>query len=69
MDAKFHKFVQSWCGENVNAEQTKECNDWFMGKQSDLIPNIVTVKVQENDLTKTPYIPYNRYQVQRVNSS
>ncbi|XP_055308090.1 uncharacterized protein LOC129572177 [Sitodiplosis mosellana] len=65
---KFHKFVQKWCEENVNEEQRKQCADWFMGKQADQIPNIITIKVQENDLTKTPYALYNRYKVQHLNN-
>lgn len=69
MDRRFHKFVDKWCDENVTDDQRKQCNDWFMGKQPDQVPNIVTVKVQENDLTKTPYSTYNRYKVQRVSSS
>lgn len=69
MGRRFHKFVDKWCEKNVNDEQAKQCNDWFMGNHPDLIPNIVTVKVQEKDLTKTPYSTYNRYKVERVNSS
>lgn len=65
---KFHKIVQTWCDENVNDVQEKQCVDWFMGKQADQIPNIITIKTQENDLTKTPYTPYNRYKVQHTNS-
>lgn len=69
MALKFHKFVNKWCDENVNEEQRKQCADWFMGKLSDSIPNIVTYKVQENDESKTPYTPYNRYRVKRTNNS
>lgn len=65
---KFHRFVQKWCEQNVNEEQKKQCADWFMGKQADQIPNIITIKVQENDLTKTPYALYNRYKVQQLNN-
>lgn len=56
--------MQKWCDDNVNEEQKLQCQNWFMGKQADQIPNIITIKVQENDLTKTPYAPYNRYKVQ-----
>lgn len=65
---KFLKFVKKWCDENVNEDQQKQCVDWFMGKQADQIPNIITIKVQENDLTKTPYALYNRYKVQHLNN-
>lgn len=64
--AKFYKFVQKWYDENVSKAQSIDCTDWFMGRQSDQIPNIITTKTQENDLTKTPYAPYNRYKVQHL---
>lgn len=64
---KFHKFVRKWYDENVSDMQKKQCIDWFMGRQTDQIPNIITVKTQENDLSKTPYAPYNRYKVQHTN--
>lgn len=63
---KFHRFVQKWCEDNVSEEQKKQCIDWFMGNQVDQIPNIVTIKVQENDLSKTPYALYNRYKVKHL---
>ncbi|XP_031632024.1 paired amphipathic helix protein Sin3a-like isoform X2 [Contarinia nasturtii] len=65
---KFHKFVQKWCEENVNEEQNESCVNWFMGRQQNQIPNIVTIKLQENDLSKTPYALYNRYKVQHLNA-
>lgn len=64
--AKFYKFVQKWYDENVSKAQSMDCIDWFMGRQSDQIPNIITTKTQENDLSKTPYAPYNRYKVQHL---
>lgn len=66
--SKFYRFVQKWYDENVTDVQKRQCNDWFMGRQSDQIPNIITVKTQENDLSKTPYAPYNRYKVQQTHS-
>lgn len=44
-----------------------QCTEWFMGRHPDLVTN-VTIKVEENDLTKTPYAPYNRYKLERINS-
>lgn len=65
---KFHNFVGKWCEQHVTDTMKTQCADWFMGRQSDLIPNI-TVKLQENDITKTPYQTYNRYEVQRLSKS
>lgn len=58
--------MQDWSNENVSEDQRQKCTDWFMGNFADHIPNIVTTKIQENDLTKTPYAPYNRYKVQHM---
>jgi paired amphipathic helix protein Sin3a len=60
---KFHKFVQKWLVKNVNELQRNDCNEWLMGHKSDLISNKTILK-QDNDLTKTPYIIYNRYRVE-----
>lgn len=67
MSKKFHRFVGKWCDKNVTETMRNQCNDWFMGRHPDLVTN-VTLKIEENDLTKTPYAPYNRYKLDRVNS-
>ena len=65
MSKKFHKFVAKWKETNVTDAMSNQCNEWFMGRHEDLIPNI-TVKLQNNDINKTPYTKYNRYRVERI---
>lgn len=64
MARKFHKFVNKWCDQNVTETMNNQCIEWFMGRHPDLVPN-VTVKLQTNDISKSPYTIYNRYKVDR----
>lgn len=66
MSTKFHKFVTKWCKENVTEALDRQCTEWFMGRHPDLVPN-TTLKIKENDITKTPYRLYNRYKLERPN--
>ncbi|XP_049530557.1 uncharacterized protein LOC125948482 isoform X1 [Anopheles darlingi] len=66
MHQKFKKFVDQWLDSNVTASQQDSCNDWLVGKQQNLIQNLnTTVVVQNNDLNRTPYVPYKRYKVDK----
>lgn len=68
MSKKFHKFTSKWCDQYVTEAMRTQCNDWFMGRHPDLVSN-KTIKIEGNDLTKTPYAPFNRYKVDRSNKS
>lgn len=67
MQKKFQNFIGKWLEKNANESQRQQCNDWLMGRNPDLAPNITSV-IQENDLRKTPYKKYNRYKVEQVDS-
>lgn len=67
MSSKFYRFVTKWCDKNVTETMRNQCNDWFMGRHPDLVSN-VTLKIEGNDVTKTPYAPYNRYKLDRTNT-
>uniref|UniRef100_A0A182F4M4 Paired amphipathic helix protein Sin3a n=1 Tax=Anopheles albimanus TaxID=7167 RepID=A0A182F4M4_ANOAL len=67
MHQKFNKFVDQWLDRNVTSLQQDSCNDWLVGKQQNLIQNsTTTVVVQNNDLNRTPYVPYKRYKVDKA---
>lgn len=65
MKSKFKKFVDNWLHKNVTEGQKEQCMEWMMGRASDHVAN-ATVKLQENDLKKTPYYLYNRYKVKKM---
>jgi hypothetical protein len=65
---KFNSFVQKWLVKNATESQKLECNEWLMGHKSDLVSNKTILK-QDNDLTKTPYMVYNRYRVENATSN
>lgn len=68
MSEKFHAFVDRWRGNNVTDQLGHQCNEWFMGRHVDLVPNN-TSRLQSNDTNKTPYKFYNRYRVERQQDS
>lgn len=59
---KFQRVVDKWVAHNCSEADVKACSDWLMGRGPDVVPNL-TVKHNDNDLNKTPYLPYNRYTV------
>lgn len=60
---KFKKFVDAWVSQNCSEGDVQKTMDWLMGKGPDVVPN-KTLVFNNNDLNKTPYVPYNRYVVQ-----
>ncbi|XP_050086666.1 uncharacterized protein LOC126571866 isoform X1 [Anopheles aquasalis] len=67
MHQKFKKFVDQWLDRNVTSLQQDSCNDWLVGKQQNLLQNsTTTMVVQNNDLNRTPYVPYKRYKVEKA---
>lgn len=69
MKSKFKKFVDSWLAHNVSENQQQQCTEWLMGRTvetSQLVNNLTTVRLHENDIKKTPYAPYNRYKIIKI---
>ncbi|XP_055540003.1 paired amphipathic helix protein Sin3a isoform X2 [Wyeomyia smithii] len=64
MHQRFDTFVQRWLDRNVSEAQRNQCNEWLLGSLFDLVKN-VTVVQQNNDISRTPYMPYNRYKVEK----
>ncbi|XP_062548914.1 paired amphipathic helix protein Sin3a isoform X2 [Armigeres subalbatus] len=65
MHQRFDAFVQRWLDQNVSEAQRTQCNDWLLGTRLDLVKNVTVVR-QNNDVSRTPYMPYNRYKVEKV---
>lgn len=63
--AKFRGWLKKWAGSNVSDAQSKQCTDWLMGRGDGVVPNRTRV-LADNDLQRTPYVPYNRYRVDRL---
>ncbi|XP_018324326.1 paired amphipathic helix protein Sin3b [Agrilus planipennis] len=62
---KFKTWLKKWTSKNVSETQHKQCTDWLMGRGEGVVPNRTRV-MTNNDLTQTPYVPYNRYRVERL---
>lgn len=65
---KFRGWLKKWANINVNEAQSKLCTDWLMGRCDGVVPNRTRI-VTDNDLQRTPYVPYNRYRVDRLNDT
>ncbi|EAT33245.1 AAEL014491-PB [Aedes aegypti] len=65
MHHRFDAFVQRWLDQNVSEAQRTQCNEWLLGTRLDLVKNLTVVR-QNNDISRTPYMPYNRYKVEKV---
>lgn len=65
---RFRSWLKSWVTSNVSDLQQKQCTDWLMGRSDNVIPNRTKV-ITHNDSTRTPYVPYNRYRVERLNEN
>ena len=64
MHEKFDSFVQKWLSVNAMETQTSTIVDWLQGKnQLNFLPCKTVVK-KDNNITKTPYYPFNRYVVE-----
>lgn len=64
---RFRAWLRCWQQKHVSESQTKQCTDWLMGTGPDFVPNKTWIQT-DNDLTKTPYIPYNRYRVRLLST-
>lgn len=64
---RFRTWLKRWVSDNVSDVQNKQCIDWLMGRGDGVVPNRTRV-LTDNDLSRTPYIPYNRYRVERLSS-
>ncbi|KAK4884156.1 hypothetical protein RN001_000427 [Aquatica leii] len=62
---RFRSWLKRWTSVNVSDSQHKQCTDWLMGRTEGVVPNRTRV-VSNNDLTRSPYSPYNRYRVERL---
>lgn len=65
MHQRFDVFVQRWLDQNVSDAQRVQCNDWLLGIRQDLVKNVTVIR-QNNDLSRTPYMLYNRYKVEKA---
>lgn len=65
MHHRFDTFVQRWLERHVSDTQRAQCNDWLLGTRLDLVKNVTVVK-QNNDISRTPYMIYNRYRVEKM---
>ncbi|XP_065075745.1 paired amphipathic helix protein Sin3a isoform X2 [Ochlerotatus camptorhynchus] len=65
MHQRFDAFVQRWLDQNVSDAQRVQCNEWLLGTRLDLVKNVTVVR-QNNDLSRTPYMLYNRYKVEKA---
>lgn len=64
---RFRTWLKKWTAANVTDAQQKHCTDWLMGRGDGVVPNRTRV-LTDNDITRTPYAPYNRYRVERLSS-
>lgn len=60
---KFKSWHKQWSGTNVSDQQQKACTDWLMGRIEGVVANRTRV-LTNNDLKRTPYMPYNRFKVE-----
>lgn len=60
---RFRAWCKRWAAVNVSDAQSKQCNEWLMGRGDNVVRNRTRV-LTNNDLTLTPYIVYNRYRVE-----
>lgn len=67
-NSSFRLWHKNWATSNVSDVQQKQCTDWLMGRGENVIPNRTKVIVH-SDLTRTPYVPYNRYRVEKLNEN
>nr|CAI5849844.1 unnamed protein product [Callosobruchus analis] len=63
--ARFRAWLRRWATSHVSDAQQRQCTDWLMGRGEGVAPNRTRV-VADNDLSRTPYVPYNRYRVERL---
>ncbi|XP_055637033.1 paired amphipathic helix protein Sin3a isoform X2 [Toxorhynchites rutilus septentrionalis] len=68
MHRRFDSFIKRWLDRNVSDSQRVQCNEWLMGNRFDLVKNVTVVK-QNNDISRTPYMLYNRYKVEKLDSN
>ncbi|CAG9766340.1 unnamed protein product [Ceutorhynchus assimilis] len=66
--SKFRGWLKKWANSNVSDVQARHCTDWLMGRGENVVPNRTRV-MTDNDLQRTPYVPYNRYRVDILCSS
>lgn len=64
-DEKFRAWNEKWVECNVSEQDMKNCTEWLLGKGTDVIPNRTRI-LTDNDLTKPPYVPYNKYKVEKT---
>lgn len=67
-DEKFRAWNEKWVERNVSDEEIKNCTDWLLGKGNDVVSNKTKIST-DNDLSKPPYVPYNRYKVEKLTKS
>ncbi|XP_058823423.1 paired amphipathic helix protein Sin3a isoform X2 [Topomyia yanbarensis] len=66
MHQRFDAFVQRWLERNVSEAQQAMCNEWLLGStRFDLVKNVTLIK-RINDVSRTPYMLYNRYKVEKL---
>ncbi|XP_031783367.1 paired amphipathic helix protein Sin3a isoform X2 [Nasonia vitripennis] len=65
MSAKFQEWHFKWVNKHVIDAQHRLCQDWLMGRYENLVPHRTRV-IADNELGRTPYRPYNRYCIDRL---
>ncbi|KAL3288830.1 hypothetical protein HHI36_003278 [Cryptolaemus montrouzieri] len=65
LSVRFRNWLKHWTSINVSEVQHRQCLDWLMGRSEGAMPNRTRV-LMDNDLSRTPYVPYNRYKVDRI---
>lgn len=68
LTSRFRNWLKQRVGPHISEAQNKQFTDWLMGRGEDLIPTRTKV-LTDNDLSRTPYIPYNRYKVDKLNEN
>ncbi|CAH0550046.1 unnamed protein product [Brassicogethes aeneus] len=63
--SRFRAFLKEWAVENVSDAQSRDCAEWFMGRGDGFVPNRTRLHC-DNDCARAPYVPYNRYRVERL---
>ncbi|KAG8228840.1 hypothetical protein J437_LFUL008336 [Ladona fulva] len=68
LNRKFRAWHKLWLSRHVSEAQRRSTNDWLLGRGDGVVPNR-TRTVTDNDLSRPPYSPYNRYRVDRLITS
>jgi len=63
LSGRFGAWHSGWVEAHVSPRQRQWCQDWLLGRLEGIKPSRTTVR-RDNDLTRPPYVPFNRYRVE-----